>query len=82
MRGGVPCAFARLRDRPCGSRERPGFVEVIRQTDADHYEKIASYPTGWGALTGWFVPEWSKLIIATRRQDATHPGEILLYDAQ
>jgi hypothetical protein len=59
-----------------------GFVEVFRQTDPNRYEKIATLPTGWGAQTGWFVPEWSKLIIATRRQDATHPGEILVYDAQ
>jgi len=60
----------------------PGSVEVIRQVDPDHYQNITSYPTGWGAQTGWFVPEWSKLIIATRRQDPTHPGEILIYDAQ
>lgn len=59
-----------------------GFVEVFRQADPNRYEKIATLPTGWGAQTGWFVPEWSKLIIATRRQDATHPGEILIYDAQ
>jgi DNA-binding beta-propeller fold protein YncE len=68
-----------------GSDERapsPGFVEVFRQIDANNYQKVASYPTGWGAQTGWFVPEWSKLIIATRRQDAAHPGEILVYDAQ
>ncbi len=68
-----------------GADERapsPGFVEVIRQVDANRYAKVASYPTGWGAQTGWFVPEWSKLIIATRRQDAAHPGEILIYDAQ
>jgi hypothetical protein len=68
-----------------GSDERapsPGFVEVFRQADANHYEKIGSYPTGWGAQTGWFVPEWKKLLIATRRQDATHPGELLVYDVQ
>ena len=68
-----------------GSDERapsPGFVEVFRQVNANNYQKISSYPTGWGAQTGWFVPEWSKLIIATRRQDAAHPGEILVYDAQ
>ncbi len=59
-----------------------GYVEVFRQVDANNYQKVASYPTGWGAQTGWFVPEWSKLIIATRRQDAAHPGEILVYDAQ
>ncbi len=60
----------------------PGFVEVFQQVDANNYRKLASYPTGWGAQTGWFVPEWSKLIIATRRQDAAHPGEILVFDAQ
>ena len=59
-----------------------GSVEVIRQADANHYQKVMSYPTGWGAQTGWFVPEWSKLIIATRRQDAARPGEILVYDVQ
>ncbi len=65
-----------------GRAPSAGFVEVFRQTDPNRYEKIATLPTGWGAQTGWFVPEWSKLIIATRRQDATRPGEILVYDAQ
>jgi DNA-binding beta-propeller fold protein YncE len=68
-----------------GTDERapsPGFVEVFRQVNPNQYQKIASYPTGWGAQTGWYVPEWSKLIIATRRQDAAHPGELLIYDAQ
>lgn len=59
-----------------------GFVEVFGQSDPNHYEKTATLPTGWGAQTGWFVPEMSKLFIATRRQDTTHPGEILVYDAQ
>jgi len=68
-----------------GADERapsPGFVEIIRQADPNRYEKVASYPTGWGAQTGWFVPEWGKLVIATRRQDAARPGELLVYDAQ
>jgi hypothetical protein len=60
----------------------PGFVEVIRQVDANRYEKLGGYPTGWGAQTGWFVPEWKKLLIATRRQDAARPGELLVYDVQ
>jgi WD40 repeat protein len=59
-----------------------GYVEVFRQTDLNRYEKIATIPTGWGAQTGWFVPELGKLFIATRRQDATKPGEILIYDTQ
>jgi DNA-binding beta-propeller fold protein YncE len=68
-----------------GTDERapsPGFVEVFSQADPNRYEKIATIPTGWGAQTGWFVPEMRKLFIATRRQDAAHPGEILVYDAQ
>lgn len=60
----------------------PGFVEIFRQSDPNRYGKTATLPTGWGAQTGWFVPEMGKLFIATRRQDATHPGEILVYDAQ
>ena len=58
----------------------PGYVEVFRQTDPNKYEKVATLPTGWGAQTGWFVPDMKKLFIATRRQDATKPGEILIYD--
>ena len=46
----------------------PGFIDVFQQKDADHYVKIASYPTGPGAWTGFFVPEWGKLFISARRE--------------
>ena len=40
----------------------PGFIEVFQQKDADHYTKLGSYPSGPGAWTGFFVPEWGSAI--------------------
>ena len=71
--------------RTAGADERapaPGFLEVIRQTDANRYEKLGAYPTGWGAQTGLFVPDWDKLFVATRRQQTGQPGEILVFHTQ
>jgi len=58
-----------------------GFMEVFQQKDADHYAKIATYPTGPGAWTGLFVPEWGRLFVATRRQ-GDKSGEILVYETK
>ena len=58
-----------------------GFMEVFQQKDADHYAKIATYPTGAGAWTGLFVPEWGKLFVATRRQ-GDKSGEILVFETK
>lgn len=41
-----------------------GFLEVFEQKDADHYNRIACYPTPPGSQTGLFVPEWGKLFAA------------------
>jgi DNA-binding beta-propeller fold protein YncE len=62
--------------------EGPGIVDVIQQKDADHYEKIATYTTGYGAQTGLFVPEWGKLFVATRHQPTGQSGEILIYETK
>ena len=56
-----------------------GFMEVFQQSDGDHYAKIASYPTGPGAWTGLFAPEWGKLFVDTRRR-GEKSGEILVYE--
>ncbi len=58
-----------------------GILEVFHQKDADHYDKIATYPTGLGAQTGLFVPEWGKLFVSTRRHGEQN-AEILVYDTQ
>jgi DNA-binding beta-propeller fold protein YncE len=58
-----------------------GFVDVFQQKDANHYAKIASYPTGPGAWTGFFVPEWGKLFVSARAQ-GEQSAEILVYETR
>jgi DNA-binding beta-propeller fold protein YncE len=60
----------------------PGIIEVFQQRDADHYEKIDSLQSGFAAQTGLFVPEWSKLFVATRHQPGGASGEILVYETK
>jgi DNA-binding beta-propeller fold protein YncE len=60
----------------------PGLVEIFQQKDPDHYEKVGTQPTGWGAQTGFFVPAWGKLFVATRRQQDGPGGEILAYETK
>lgn len=47
-----------------------GFVDVTRQIDPDHYERIARIPTGPNARTSAFVPEWRRLYVAVPRDQA------------
>lgn len=58
-----------------------GFLEVFQQKDADHYERIARYPTPPGAQTGLFVPEWGKLFVAVPRQ-GQQSAEVRVYHAR
>jgi DNA-binding beta-propeller fold protein YncE len=60
----------------------PGIIEVFQQKDADHYEKIESFQSGFAAQTGLFVPEWNKLFVASRHQPGGQSGKILVYDAK
>ena len=60
----------------------PGVLEIIRQKDPDHYEKVSTQPTGFGAQTGFFSAPLSKLFVATRRQQGGAGGEILVYDTK
>jgi len=55
-----------------------GFVDVFDQKDADHYNRIAHYPTATGARTGLFVPEWAKLFVAVPHR-GDQRAEILVY---
>jgi DNA-binding beta-propeller fold protein YncE len=68
------------KDNPRGAG--PGVMNVIQQKDPDHYEKTASYPTGWGAQTGFFEPESGRLFVATRRQQGGQSAEILVYETK
>ncbi len=55
-----------------------GYLEVFAQKDADHYDRIARYPTPPGSQTGLFVPEWGKLFVAVRAQ-GNESAEIRVY---
>ena len=58
-----------------------GFVDVLRQRDADHYERIARLPTAAGARTGLFVPEWGTLFVAVPHRGEQR-AEVLVYEAR
>jgi hypothetical protein len=55
---------------------------VVQQRDADHYEKIATYPTAPVARDGLFVPELGKLFVSTARQPTGQGGEILVFETK
>ena len=68
-----------------GSDQRapgPGMLEILQQKDPDHYARVGTQPTGFGAQTGFFSPTLGKLFVATRRQKGGAGGEILVYDTK
>ena len=57
-----------------------GFVDVTRQINADHYERIAHIPTGANARTSVFVPDWRRLYVAVPR-DKDRDAELRVFEA-
>jgi DNA-binding beta-propeller fold protein YncE len=41
-----------------------GFIDIIEQTDPDHYKRTEKIPTGSGARTGLFIPGRDDLFVA------------------
>jgi hypothetical protein len=60
----------------------PGVIDVIQQKDADHYEKIATYPSAPVGRDGLFVPELGKLFVSTPRQPTGQGSELLIYETK
>jgi len=60
----------------------PGVIDVIQQRDADHYDIIATYPTGPGGRDGLLVPELGKLFVSSVRQPTGQAGEYLVYQTK
>ena len=58
-----------------------GVIDVIKQTDADHYAKIQTLPTASGARTSYFVPELKMLCLAVPHRGSQIP-EIRIYKTQ
>jgi YVTN family beta-propeller protein len=61
----------------CGS----GFVAVVRQMDADHYESVAKVETVKGAKTCFYDAATARLYLAVPRQEGKEGPEIWVYQA-
>ena len=55
-----------------------GSIDVIRQTDADHYEFAGRVPTAKGAATSLFVPELNQLFLAVPQREG-QTAELRVY---
>lgn len=58
-----------------------GFISVVQQRDADHYEVASQVRTAPGARTGLFVPAQRTLYVAVPAQ-RTAPAEIRVYSVK
>lgn len=59
-----------------------GFVAVIRQIDADHYESVANFPTVKGAKTSAYDPATKRLYVVVPRQAGKEGPEVWVYQAK
>ncbi len=55
-----------------------GSIDVVRQTDADHYEFAGRVPTAKGAATSLFVPQLDQLFLAVPQRDG-QTAELRVY---
>lgn len=58
-----------------------GSIEVIKQNDADNYQKLKSISTAPGARTSLFVPELNLFCVAVP-QRGSQPAEIRVFHSQ
>jgi hypothetical protein len=56
-----------------------GFIAVIRQLDADHYEVAEKVATAKNAKTSLFDADSSRLFLAVPRQEGKPGPEIRVY---
>jgi len=59
-----------------------GFVAVIRQIDADHYESVANVPTIKGAKTSLYDGSTKRLYVVVPRQPQAEGPEVWVYQAR
>jgi len=59
-----------------------GYLVVIRQIDADHYELLEKVPTVKDARTSYFEPETGRLYLSAPRQQGKNGPEIWVYQAR
>jgi hypothetical protein len=59
-----------------------GFLAVLRQNDADHYELAEKMPTTKVARTCFFDPESGRLYLVVPRQTDKEGPEVRVYQAR
>jgi YVTN family beta-propeller protein len=59
-----------------------GFVAVIRQIDADHYESVAMIATARGAKTSAYNPTTKRLYVVVPRQPGKEGPQVWVYQAK
>jgi DNA-binding beta-propeller fold protein YncE len=59
-----------------------GFVAVLHQIDADHYESVATIATARGAKTSAYNPATKRLYVVVPRQPAKERPEVWVYQAR
>jgi DNA-binding beta-propeller fold protein YncE len=59
-----------------------GFIAVLRQVDADHYEVQEKIPTAAGAKTGMFDADSGRLFLVVPREEGKAAPEIRVYQAK
>jgi DNA-binding beta-propeller fold protein YncE len=59
-----------------------GFIAVIKQVDADHYEAGEKIATVKGAKTSLFAPDRDKLYLAVPRQEGKDGPEVHVYQVK
>lgn len=57
-----------------------GFVNIIEQRDANHYEQVAKITTASGARTSLFIPEQNRLYLAVPHR-GSQQAAIYVYQA-
>jgi hypothetical protein len=57
-----------------------GYIAVIKQSDADHYELVEKFPTIKDARTSCLDPETGRIYLGVPRQPGKPGPEIRVYE--
>jgi hypothetical protein len=58
-----------------------GFISVFQQNDPDHYELLASIPTGIGIRTGYFFTKRDRFYVGVPAK-GNEPAQVWTYEAE
>jgi hypothetical protein len=58
-----------------------GFISVFQQNDPDHYEMLASIPTGIGIRTGYFFAKRDRFYVGVPAK-GNEPAQVWTYEAE